>query len=139
MDWVPEDDRHAPAADGVGAGTLTTRPVQFTGATCSSTPMSRGGELRVEVLDRNGNVLAPFTRDACAPVVRDGTRLPVRWTAGSLKDLAGETVRFRFSLTRGRLFAFWVSPWPTGESRGYPAAGGPEFNGPADSTTPRSA
>ena len=33
-------------------------------------------------------------------------------------------------MTRGRLYAFWVSPWPTGESRGYPAAGGPEFSGP---------
>jgi len=46
--------------------------------------------------------------------------------------LAGEIVRFRFTMSRGRLYAFWVSPWPSGESRGFPAAGGPAFAGPID-------
>jgi hypothetical protein len=32
-------------------------------------------------------------------------------------------VRFRFHLTRGSLYAFWVSPSTTGASRGYLAAG----------------
>ena len=138
MDWVPEDNRTRRRLAGA-APSLTTRPIRFTGSELFVNADARGGELRVEVLDRNGNVRAPFTRDACEPIVRDGTRLPVRWTSGSLRDLAGETVRFRFSLTRGRLFAFWVSPWPTGESRGFPAAGGPEFTGLADSKTPSSA
>jgi hypothetical protein len=30
------------------------------------------------------------------------------------------------------LFAFWISAKPTGESGGYPAAGGPQFSGPID-------
>jgi hypothetical protein len=135
MDWMPDDTRTRRRLAG-SAPTLTTRPLRFTGSELFVNADARGGELRVEVLDRNGNVRAPFTRDACEPIVRDGTRLPVRWRSGSLRDLAGEPVRFRFSLTRGRLFAFWVSPWPTGESRGFPAAGGPEFTGLADSKTP---
>ena len=46
--------------------------------------------------------------------------------------LAGRIVRFRFNATRGRLYAFWVSVKATGESGGYPAAGGPSFSGPID-------
>jgi hypothetical protein len=42
-------------------------------------------------------------------------------------------VRLRFWLTRGRWYAFWVTPYASGESRGYVAGGGPEFRGPIDS------
>jgi hypothetical protein len=41
-------------------------------------------------------------------------------------------VRFKFVLDRAHLYAFWVSPGARGESRGYVAAGGPEFSGPID-------
>ena len=116
-------------------GTLTTRPITFSGGHLFVNADAQGGELRVEVLDRAGVVIQPFTLAACEPVVTDGTRLAVRWRQGALAGLSGQTVRFRFSLTRGRLFAFWVSPWPTGESRGFPAAGGPEFAGATDTRT----
>ena len=41
-------------------------------------------------------------------------------------------VRFRFHLTNGALYAFWVSPDASGASRGYVAAGGPGFTGATD-------
>ena len=133
MDWLPDE---APVTrvgrTPLGRGELTTRSVQFNGAHLFVNADLEGGELRVEVLDRQGRVLAPFTRDTCIPITNGGTRLPVRWAKGSIAELAGQPVRFRFSMTRGRLYAFWVSPWPSGESRGYPAAGGPEFSGPID-------
>jgi hypothetical protein len=57
----------------------------------------------------------------------------VTWEGGSdLASLAGQPVRFRFALTNGRLYAFWVSPDATGASHGYVAAGGPGFTGPID-------
>jgi hypothetical protein len=114
------------------AGTLTTRPVQFNGKHLFVNGDFSQGQLRVEVLDKGGNVIAPFSLDACAPVSGNGTKIAVRWNTGSLGDLAGRVVRFRFTLTKGRLFAFWVSAKPTGESGGYPAAGGPQFSGPID-------
>lgn len=133
MDWLPDE---APVTrtgrTPSGRGELTTRSVQFNGSHLFVNADLKGGELRVEVLDRQGRVLAPFTRDACIPITASGTRVPVGWAKGSIAELAGQPVRFRFSMTRGRLYAFWVSAWPTGESRGYPAAGGPEFNGPID-------
>ena len=50
--------------------------------------------------------------------------------------VAGRPVQFRFQLRRGRLFAFWVSPDASGASRGFVAAGGPEFMGPQDLPSP---
>jgi hypothetical protein len=113
-------------------GTLTTRPIRFAGSHLFVNADVGGGELRVEALDREGRVIAPFTRDACSPITASGTKVPVRWAPGSIGDLAGQTVRLRFSMTRGRLYSFWVSAAATGESGGYPAAGGPEFDGPID-------
>lgn len=128
MDWPAEGDGvRRVMAPGARAGTLVTRPLRFSGAHLFVNADLGEGELRAEVLDKDGRPLPPFTLAACEPVRGDGTRLAVRWRAGDLGELAGEVVRIRFSLTAGRLFAFWVSPWPTGESRGYPAAGGPGF------------
>ena len=133
MDWLPgEGGITRGRVEPNGAGTLTTRPIRFSGKHLFVNGDFTRGELRVDVLDRNGTVIAPFTAAACAPVSGDGTRLAVNWQGASLGDLAGRDVRLRFTVTRGRIFAFWVSATPTGESGGYPAAGGPEFSGPID-------
>jgi hypothetical protein len=113
---------------GACGGTLTTRPVRFRGRHLFVNVDAAEGELRVEVLDREGQVIAPFTRDGCAAVRADSTCRQVRWEgAADLGRLAGQTVCFRVHLTSGRLFAFWVSPQPSGASYGYVAAGGPGF------------
>jgi hypothetical protein len=41
-------------------------------------------------------------------------------------------VRFRFHLSNGSLYSFWVSPDDSGASHGYIGAGGPGFTGPTD-------
>lgn len=113
-------------------GTMTTRPVRFSGQHLFVNA-DVGGELRVEVLDREGRVIEPYSRDGCTPVRGDLTRHAVRWRgAPTLAPLAGEPVRFRFHLSRAQLYAFWVSGSPRGESRGYVAAGGPGFGGARD-------
>jgi len=114
-------------------GTLTTRPVRFKGKYLFVNVDAPRGELRVEVLDRDGRVIAPFTRAACTPIADDKTLCPVSWRgADDLSSLAGRDVRFRFHLRNGRLYAFWVSPDRSGASHGYVAAGGPGFTGPTD-------
>lgn len=115
------------------AGTLTTRPVTFRGKHCFVNADVADGELRVEVLDDRGEVLAPFTSANCAPIRADKTRHPVSWRgADDLSRLAGKTVQFRFQLRNGRLYAFWVSPEKSGASHGYVGAGGPGFAGFVD-------
>jgi hypothetical protein len=96
------------------------------------------GELRAEILSRDGRLVNPFTRENCEPVRADRTRQRVAWKgADNLSAVAGRPVRLRFTLTGGRLFAFWVSPDETGASHGYVAAGGPGFTGMTDTVGER--
>ncbi len=115
------------------AGTLTTRPLIFQGRYLFVNVDAGDGELRVEVLDRDGRAIPPFGREACNPVRADATIHRVRWAAAAdLSAVAGKAVRFRFHLRRGRLYSFWVSRRESGASAGYVAAGGPGYDGPAD-------
>ena len=105
-------------------GTLTTRPVTFGGRHLFVNVACPHGELRAEALDADGRPIAPFTLAACKPVSADRTLKRIEWAgAADLSSLAGKPVRFRFHLTRGSLYAFWVSPSEKGASRGYLAAG----------------
>jgi len=57
----------------------------------------------------------------------------VTWGDGAdLAPLRGKPVRFRFHLTNGSLYSFWVSPDASGASRGYLAGGGPGYDGVVD-------
>jgi len=118
-------------------GTLTTRPVRFRGkhlfVNLAAGMGKMAGEMAVEVLDQGGTVIPPFSRGNCIPSRTDSTRQAVRWQgATDLQAVAGRNVKFRFHLRNGRLFAFWVSPAPSGASYGYVAAGGPGFAGAMD-------
>ena len=114
-------------------GTLITRPVRFSGKHLFVNLAAPAGELRVDVLDAAGNTIAPYTAPTCVPVRGDSTSARVVWTgAADLAALANRPVRFKFHVTNGALYAFWVSPETTGASHGYVAAGGPGFTGPID-------
>ena len=90
------------------------------------------GEIKIEVLDQAGRVLAGYGAERCVAVKGNGTRMPVAWSGSPLAALAGETVRFRFRIDRGRLYSFWVSATPSGASGGYVGAGGPGFRDAVD-------
>jgi hypothetical protein len=118
---------------GEQAGTLTTRPITFKGKYPFVNVDAQAGQLRMEVLDVNGKPITPFSLANCVPVKVDRTRQRIEWKDGAdLSRLSGKPVRFRFELSSGRLYAFWVSPDASGASHGYVAAGGPEFTGPRD-------
>ncbi len=114
-------------------GSLTTRPLSFSGAHLFVNAACADGELRVEVLDGRGEVVPGYSAADCVPLAGDSTRHRMTWRGGmNLARLAGRPVRFRFHLRRGALYAFWVSGSLRGESSGYVAAGGPGFDGPTD-------
>ncbi len=135
MEWDTASARVVRLLPGWNEGMLTTRPLMFSGGYLFVNADLNGGELRVEVLDRTGEVVQPFTRDTCEPARGTGTRQRMSWRSGSLSMVGGTPVRFRFILTRGRLYSFWVSENLQGHSNGHPAAGGPEFTGPIDRAT----
>lgn len=114
-------------------GTLTTRPVRFRGRHLAVNVDAPQGRLVAEIVDADGRAVPSFTRADCLPLTADRTLQAVQWCGGQdLSALAGTVVRFRFHLTQGRLYAFWVSPEATGASHGYVAAGGPGFTGSTD-------
>jgi hypothetical protein len=124
-------------AAGEQLGSITTRKLKFTGKHLFVNLGAPQGELRVEALDADGRVIEPFTRENCRPLAADSTAVEVRWKgtsdlAADLSALAGRPIRFRFHLTGGDLYSFWVAPTPAGASQGYVAAGGPHFTGPTD-------
>jgi len=124
-------------ADETG-GTLTTRPVRFSGRYLFVNVDAPEGELRVEILDREGRPIAPFSAAACNAIRGDSARARVTWLdAADLARLAGEAVRLRFHLTRGQLYSFWVSASSNGSSAGYVGAGGPGFRGVRDDAVER--
>ena len=115
---------------GATPATLTTRPLKFSGKYLFVNVTDPQGSLTVQVLNpSNGAVLA-----TSAPVSVDKTLQAVQWQNG-LADLSGfsnQTVEFRFTLTNGELYSFWVSGSTSGASNGYVAANGPGFTGPVD-------
>ena len=117
---------------GASGGTLTTRLLKFKGKHLFANVDCPNGELKAEVLDANGAVIEPFTLKNCKPVSCDKTLAAVTWKASDLSKLSGKPVRFRFHMTGGSIYSFWVSPDKSGASHGYVAAGGPGFTGPTD-------
>src|SRR5205807_1920948 len=117
MDSDGQRPRIQRVSPSIATATLTTRPVRFSGRylfvnTDVDTP---AGSMRVEVLDRDGRPIGPYSIDACNPVRTDSTRARVTWTsAADLGAVSGEIVRFRFHLSSARLYAVWVSASPTG-------------------------
>ncbi len=107
---------------GEKGGVLTTRPVKFNGQHLF---VNLNGELRVEVLDEAGKVLATSTANS-------GNSTKQRIELAGLAALARKPVRFRFHLANGSLYAFWVSAGERGASNGYVGAGGPGFAGVRD-------
>ena len=114
---------------GKSEGTLLTEPVIFDGEYLFVNADVKGkkSELLVEVTDLEGNPIPGFEKKDCIGMKRaDSTKNRIQWKNNdTLASLKGQPVRFKFYVTDGDLYSFWVSPWETGESRGYTAGGGP--------------
>jgi len=143
-----------------GTGVLTTRPVRIDrGKILFVNADVRGGELRAEVLDENNEIIkvkapAPTDKPGAATTNTvevalskekfiavanvDFTLAQGNWEmVPDLSILRGRTVKFRFYITNGKFYSFWVSQTGgfcmAGASGGFVAAGGPQFVMPVDS------
>lgn len=116
--------------NGMAVGSLLTEPIVFDGEYLFVNADTKGKNtaLDVQVCDLDGNPLPGFGNKDARPMKNtDSTRHLITWKGNkSLASLKGKPVRLRFNLTKdAELYSFWISPWPTGESRGYTAGGGP--------------
>lgn len=114
------------------AGTFVTDTVAIDGKYLfvNADVKTKGASLKVELLDADGNPIPGFTKAECVAMQgKDNTKQMIAWKKKKdVSELAGRTVRMKFYLKNGDLYAFWLSPWNTGESRGYTAGGGPGLN-----------
>ena len=78
-------------------------------------------------------ILEPFSAKNCYPISEDGTKICVNWKgSNNLSQLIDKSVSFKFIMTNGSLFSFWMSPDKTGKSKGFLAAGGPGYKNQMD-------
>jgi hypothetical protein len=118
---------------GAEGGTLTTRPLRFSGRCLFVNAAVEGGTLRAEIQDLAGNPISPFTLDNSIPFSGDQTLARMQWQGGhDLSSLAGQPVCFQFELSQGSIYAFWVSQDEGGRSDGHVAAGGPGYPAATD-------
>ncbi|MCR6722130.1 MAG: hypothetical protein NVV59_17995 [Chitinophagaceae bacterium] len=114
-------------------GVLLTKPVVFSGSQLFVNIDNPKGELKVEVLDESGKKIKGFGTAECVPVSTNSTIHKITWKGKeSLAELAGKNVRFRFHLSNGKLYSFWVSADENGASNGYLGGGGPGYEGVVD-------
>jgi hypothetical protein len=87
------------------------------------------GNMKVELLDKDGNVLNGFSKTESQGFTGDATKAQIKWNGKSnVADLKGKAIRAKFYVTEGSLYSFWISPYETGESAGYTAGGGSGLN-----------
>ena len=87
-------------------GSLTTKPFVVRGNGLFVNVDASHGELRIEVLDEQGQVVPGYQESSCKPISSDEPRAEVKWRGKSWGDLAKRTICLRFRLVNASLFAF---------------------------------
>jgi hypothetical protein len=108
-----------------GGGVLITKPVKFDGK--KNLFVNFKGSLRVVIFSSDGAELA-----VSEPVTGDSTKMMIFFPNFDLVKLNEKPIQFRFDLKEGEIYSFWVSEDPSGTSRGYMGAGGPDYPGGRD-------
>jgi hypothetical protein len=91
---------------GAQTGTLTTRLLEAPGGSLIVNADVRG-ELRVELLDENDQVIPGYSAKDCVALQSDGLRQTVGWAnQANIDAFRGRAVKLRFSLRNGSLYAF---------------------------------
>jgi hypothetical protein len=112
---------------------LLTRTVTFNGSYLFVNVDCPEGSLKVEILDESNRVIPFFSIQNSVAVSVDKTLQAIIWKGGAdLSRLRNKPVKFRFYLTNGKLYSFWVSPDVSGASYGYLGAGSPGNKGVID-------
>ena len=92
-------------------GIIRTKPFVLEGPVLLANVDARHGEIAVEVLDSEGEVIPGYgAKDAIVYSRVDDLRLRPRWmTNRDLSELVGRTVSFRFRFTLADVYAFQVT------------------------------
>ena len=99
---------------GDASGTLTTRPISFSGGRLHiNARTSPDGYIRTAVLDRSGLPLPGYELERAIPFTGDSTRAPLAWEQNdALHPIPNHHIRLLFQLCDADLFSFWIEPRP---------------------------
>ena len=87
-------------------GTITTKPFKWSGEKLIANVETREqGELRAEVLDTEGTVIA-----TSQPVQGNQPRGEFHWSQALPQSLRGQQVSLRFTLREASFFSWWLEP-----------------------------
>jgi hypothetical protein len=84
-------------------GTILTKPFKASGGKLLVNLDARRGELRVDVLDANGNIVA-----RSESLTGDLLHEPVKWAEGNIADWKGQTVNLHFTLRNAQFYSYWL-------------------------------
>jgi len=87
---------------GKAKGSLVTKPFAVPGGKLFVNVNALGGELRVEMMDNDGRLLA-----RSKPLSGNLLREEVQWQQGDIADFKGHRAALRFTLRNGQLYSFW--------------------------------
>ena len=88
-------------------GTLTTKPLTFSGNSLVINASAPAGSVVVELLDESGRPLPGFHAESARPFQSDDLRHQMTWKDNPpLAGLAGKPVRLRFHMNRAKLYSF---------------------------------
>ena len=88
---------------GEHAGTIQSEPFKLRGTKFFVNVDAVKGELRVEVINGEGKVVAQSE-----PLFGDLLREPVKWSEGDIAKLKGQTASLRFTLRNGQFYSYWL-------------------------------
>jgi hypothetical protein len=96
---------------GVEWGSVLSKAIRVEGRELRLNLDAWRGQVKVEILDAGEErVLPGFGLEDCLPLSVDHLDEPVRWRDGrDLSSLQGRSVRLRFSILRGELYAYWFA------------------------------
>ena len=97
---------------GAQTGSIVTKPLIYTGSQLTLN-VQAVGQVRVALLDENGQALAGFDLNDCDPIQTDSTEVIATWNGQQdISTHAGQTVRIKFELQNAKLFAFEIKDIP---------------------------
>ena len=91
-----------------GTGTVITKPLVFNGEGVKLT-LNSAGSTKVAILDEDKNEMSGFGISDCDPITDSVTHV-VSWSGNTdLTVFSGKTIRLKFVLSKGKLYAFEFS------------------------------
>jgi hypothetical protein len=92
-------------------GSVLTKPLEVGGSELHINVDSWRGSVQAELLDANdGRPIPGYSMEESVAAMADRIDEPIHWkTKKDVADLAGRTVRVRFSICSAELYAFWFS------------------------------